>query len=176
MASSPKQVAFRGDLTLHYDRLNLNLEPAGMDAPQLYAAILRTLAAGRRMEYGDLTFFGDTRYSPAGVAVRRILDHAAEGLFERRLNMPADVHEGPPVLCHGRCFSTVLLSEAQEPLAPARYAPDYHVAQFLATQIAAAERGRPVVAITLRNLEEASLRALEEFFHRAAACLKPGRF
>ena len=34
--------------------------------------------AERRIEYGDLTFFGDTRYSPAGVAVRRILDRAAE--------------------------------------------------------------------------------------------------
>ncbi len=184
MASSPRQVAFRGEMVLHYDRLDLNFEPDGMDAPQLYAAILRSLAADRRMEYGDLTFFGDTRYSSAGVAVRRILDHAAEGLFERRMNMPADVHEGPAVnhschemiLGHGRCFSTVLLSEAQAQLAAARYGPDYHVAQFLATQIALAERGRPVVAITLRNLKEAGLRALEEFFHRAAASLKPGRF
>jgi hypothetical protein len=184
MVSSKRQVAFRGDLTLHYDRLDLNFDTGGMDAPQLYAAILRGLLADRRIEYGDLTFFGDTRYAPAGVAVRRILDHAADGLFERRLNIPADVHEGPAmnhscqemILGHGRCLSTVLLSEAQEPLAAARYAPDYHVAQFLAAQVALAERGRPVVAITLRNLGETSLRALEEFFHRAASCLKPGRF
>ncbi|HEY1205918.1 MAG: hypothetical protein ABSH46_02000 [Bryobacteraceae bacterium] len=184
MVSSKRQVAFRGDLILHYDRLDLNFEPNGMDAPQLYAAILRNLVAERRIEYGDLTFFGDTRYSPAGVAVRRILDRAADGLFERRLNMPADVQEGPAaihschetILGHGRCLSTVLLSEAQEPLAAARYAPDYHVAQFLATQIALAERGRPVVAITLRNLGQTSLQTLEEFFHRAASYLKPGRF
>ncbi len=184
MASSERQVAFRGELILHYDRLDPSFEPDGMDAPQFYAAILRSLAADRRMEYGDLTFFGDTRYSPAGVAVRRILDHAADGLFERRLNIPADVQEGPAashscqetILGHGRCLSTVVLSEAQESLAAARYAPDYHVAQFLATQIALAERGRPVVSITLRNLGEPSLRALEEFFHRAASYLKPGRF
>jgi hypothetical protein len=50
------------------------------------------------------------------------------------------------------------------------------VAQFLATQIALAERGRPVVAITLRNLGQTSLQTLEEFFHRAASYLKPGRF
>jgi hypothetical protein len=184
MTSSQRQVAFRGDLVLHYDRLDLNFDTDGMDAPQLYAAILRGLLADRRIDSGALTFFGDTRYAPAGVAARRILDRAADALFERRLNIPADVHEGPAVnhscqemiLGHGRCLSTVLLSEAQEPLAAARYAPDYHVAQFLAAQVALAERGRPVVAITLRNLGETSLRTLEEFFHRAASCLKPGRF
>jgi hypothetical protein len=176
MASSARQVAFRGDLTLRYDRLDLHFDHDEMDAPQLYAAILRALVADRRIECGDLTFFGDTRYSPVGAAVRRILDRAADGLFERRLNIPAGVHEGPAIShCHGRCLATVLLSEAQESLAAARYAPDYHVAQFLATQIALAERGRPVVAITLRNLGENSLRALEEFFHRAASYLKPGR-
>ena len=183
MTSSKRQVAFRGDLVLHYDRLDLNFDTGGMDAPQLYAAILRSLLADRRIDYGALTFFGDTRYAPPGAAVRRILDHAADALFERRLNIPADVHEGPAVnhscqemtLGHGHCLSTVLLSEAQEPLAAARYAPDYHVAQFLAAQVALAERGRPAVAITLRNLGENSLRTLEEFFHRAASCLKPGR-
>jgi glucose-6-phosphate isomerase len=184
MASSPKQVSFRGALVLHYDRLNLDLETEGKEAPQIYAAILSRLAAERRIEYGELTFFGDTRYSPAGVALRRVLDHAAERLFEQRLNMPADVYEGPAVnhsyhemiIGHGRCLSTVLLSERQEQLAAARYASDYHLAQFLATQIALAERERPVVAITLKDLGETSLRALEEFFRRAAACLKPGRF
>ena len=184
MTSSKRQVAFRGDLVLHYDRLDLNFDAGGMDAPQLYAAILRGLLADRRIDYGALTFFGDTRYALAGVALRRILDRAADALFERRLNIPADVDEGPAnnhscqemILGHGRCLSTVVLSEAQEPLAAARYAPDYHVAQFLAAQVALAERGRPVVAITLRNLGETSLRTLEEFFHRAASSLKPGRF
>ena len=177
MASSKRQVAFRGDLVLHYDRLDPSFGREETDAPQLYAAILRSLVADRRIDYGDLAFFGDMRYSPTGVAVRRILDRAADGLFEKRLNIPAAVHEGPAVNHgHGRCLSTVLLSETQESLAAARYAPDYHVAQFLAAQIALAERGRPVVAITLRNLGETSLRTLEEFFHRAASYLKPGRF
>jgi glucose-6-phosphate isomerase len=184
MVSSPRQATFRGALTLHYDRLHLDTGENGQPAPQVYAAILKKLAAARSVEYGELTFFGDTRYSPAGIAVKRTLGRAADELFERRLNMPADVYEGPAmnhsyhemIIGHGRCFSTVLLSQKQEQLAPARYAPDYHVAQFLATQAALAERGRPVVAITVKDLGDASLRALDEFFRRAAACLKPGRF
>lgn len=184
MLASPRQVSFRGALTLHYDRLCLDAGADGLDAPQLYAAILGNLAAQRRVEYGELTWFGDTRYSAEGMAIRRSLERAAENLFERRLKMPADVYEGPAVnhsyhemiIGHGRCFSTVLLSGKQEHLAAARYAPDYHVAQFLATQIALAERGRHVVAITVQDTGEASRRALEDFFHRAAACLKPGRY
>jgi hypothetical protein len=76
------------------------------------------------------------------------------------------------IIGHGKCFSTVLACEKPQHYAPARYAPDYHLSQFLATQIALAERGRPVVAITLKNMEEESLHALEDFFHRAAQCLK----
>ncbi len=184
MLHSPRQAEFSGGLTLHYDRLPVGIEPSGATAPQIYASILKKLAADRRMEYGELTFFGDTRYSDRGIALRKRLDKAAGDLFERRLKMPADVYEGPAVnhayhemiIGHGRCFSTVLFSDKQEQLPAARYAPDYHMAQFLATQMALADRGRPVVAIRLRNLEEPSLRALDDFFHRAAACLKAGRF
>jgi hypothetical protein len=184
MAASTRQASFCGLLTLIYDRLCVDVDPAGLTAPQIYAGILRKLASERRIEYGELTFFGDTRYSPQGAALRKRLDRAAENLFERRLNMPADVYEGPAmnhsyhemVIGHGKCFSTVLLSDKQEQLPAARYAPDYHMAQFLATQLALADRGRPVVSIRLKNLEEPSLRALDDFFHRAAACLKPGRF
>ncbi|MGE5644307.1 MAG: hypothetical protein ACM336_00810 [Acidobacteriota bacterium] len=183
MTSSPRQVSFGGLLTLNYDRLCVEVESDGLTAPQLYASILKKLASERRIEYGELTFFGDTRYSPQGAALRKRLDRAAENLFERRLNMHADVYEGPAmnhsyhemIIGHGRCFSTVLLSDKQEQLPQARYSPDYHMAQFLATQIALAERGRAVVSIRLKNLEEPSLRALDEFFRRAAACLKPGR-
>jgi hypothetical protein len=184
MAASPRQVSFRGALTLYYDRLCLDLDSVETEAPQLYAAILAKLAIERRMEYGELTWFGDTRYSPEGIAVRRSLERAGQNLFERRLKMPADVYEGPAVnhsyhemiVGHGKCFSTVLLSGKQEQLAAARYAPDYHMAQFLATQIALAERGRYVVAIVLKDTGDASRLALEEFFHRAAVCLKPGKF
>ncbi|HEX8986276.1 MAG TPA: hypothetical protein VF767_12600 [Bryobacteraceae bacterium] len=184
MISSPRQAGFGGALTLHYDRLPAGLEPPGGDAPQIYAAILKQLATDRRVEYGELTFFGDTRYSERGIALRKRLDRAASELFERRLKMPADVYEGPAmnhayhemIIGHGKCFSTVLLSDKQEQLPEARYAPDYHLAQFMATQMALAGRGRHVVALRLKDLEEPSLRVLGDFFHRVAACLKPGRF
>ena len=79
--------------------------------------------------------------------------------------MPADVYEGPAmnhsyhemIIGHGGCFSTIVFAEST-------CHADYHQAQFLATQMALAERGRAVVSITLRDLEEASLRALDEFF------------
>lgn len=184
MTGSRRQASFCGALTLFYNRLPPGCESEGADAPEIYSAILKKLAVERRIEYGELTFFGDTRYSARGAAVRKRLDHAAESLFERRLNMPADVYEGPAmnhsyhemIIGHGRCFSTVLLSARQEQLPEARYAPDYHMAQFLATQIALTERGRPVVAILLNDLEDDALRALDGFFRRAAACLKPGRY
>jgi glucose-6-phosphate isomerase len=184
VAGSPRQASFSGSVTLNYDRLCVAIDAGDMTAPQIYAEILKKLAAERRMEYGELTFFGDTRYSAQGAALRKRLDRAAERLFERRLNMSADVYEGPAmnhsyhemIIGHGKCFSTVLLSDKQEQLPAARYGPDYHMAQFLATQMALADRGRPVVAIRLKNIEEPSLLALDEFFRRAAACLKPGRF
>jgi hypothetical protein len=174
MALSQRQASFREALTLYYDRLPVPVESAGQDAPSLYAAILGKLAAERGADRGELVWFGDTRYSAVGMAMRRVLERAAEHLFERRLKMPACVHETATGL--GRCFTTVLLSARQEQLAEARYAPDYHVAQFLAAQIALAERGCHVVAIVVKDMGEASRRTLEEFFHRAAAGLKAGRF
>lgn len=183
-AASPRQAPlFCGALTLNYDRLPVEIEADGLTAPQVYAKILKKLAAERKIEYGELTFFGDTRYSSEGTAVRKRLEHAAENLFERRLNMPADVYEGPAmnhsyhemIIGHGKCFSTVLLSDKQEQLPAARYSPDYHLAQFLATQMALGDRGRAAVSIRLKDLEEPSLNALDEFFRRAAACLRSGR-
>jgi glucose-6-phosphate isomerase len=184
IAGSPRQAPlFCGALTLNYDRLPIEIDSDGLTAPQIYAKILKKLASERKIEYGELTFFGDTRYSARGAAVRKRLEHAAEALFERRLNMPADVYEGPAmnhsyhemIIGHGKCFSTVLVSDKQEQLPSARYAPEYHLAQFLATQMALGDRGRAVVSIGLKNLEESSLHALDEFFHRAAACLRSGR-
>ena len=52
---------------------------------------------------------------------------------------------------------------------------DYHRAQYLATQMALAERGRAVVSITLRDLEDGSLRALDEFFRQAATQIRQTR-
>ena len=127
-----------------------------------------------------MTFFGDTRYWPEGKAVLRVLKQAAGELFRSALKMPADVYEGPAmnhsyhemIIGHGRCFSTVLATLRPEELPAAGYTADYHMAQFLATQIALARRGRAVVAILLDQLEPDSLLALREFFHRAALAVK----
>ena len=73
------------------------------------------------------------------------------------------------IIGHGRCFSTILLSEKQEQIAAAGYRADYHVAQFLATKLALEQRGRTVVALLLKDLSERTLTMLEEFFRRAEA-------
>ncbi len=176
MEESPRSAVWRGRVTLRWDRLATPIDPGGVTAPAFYASILKRMAAERTIEYGELTFFGDTRYSPRGRGVRAILDRAAEILFRAGLKMPADVYEGPAVnhsyhemiIGHGKCFSTVLIGEPSEPA-------EYHRAQFLATQMALAERGRAVVSITLRSLEDASLRALEEFFRQAARHVRARR-
>ena len=183
MHESARRSRWRQGVTLYYDRLPEGVATDGRDAASVYAAILRALAANRRAEYGELTFFGDTRYSAGGRAVRKVLDHAADRLFRAALHMPVDVYEGPAmnhsyhemIIGHGRCISTVLLSEAAEELEAAEYTADYHRAQFLATQIALAERGRYVVAVTVRDLGTASLNALGEFFAQAAKHVKAKR-
>jgi glucose-6-phosphate isomerase len=178
MRSSPQQARWRGPVTLCYDRVVL---PGSLPstAPEIYAAILRKLDASREMEYAELTFFGDTRYSPRGRALRTRLNRAAESLFRSRLKIPVDVYEGPAmnhsyhemIIGHGKCFSTVLISDAAQEIPAIGYTAAYHRAQFLATILALAARGRAVVAITLRDLEEATLAALEEFFRQAAKYL-----
>ena len=79
------------------------------------------------------------------------------------------------IIGHGRCFSTVLITEQSALPVPIHDSADYHRAQYLATQLALAERGRPVVSITLRDLSDRTLSALEEFFHQAAKHLKGRR-
>lgn len=180
MMTSPRRARHRGCLTLHYDRLNLELNSRKLDAPTLYALIVKTLAENRRIEYAELTFFGDTRYSRRGRAALKALNRSADMLFRCRLKMPVDVYEGPAmnhsyhemIIGHGRCLSTILLSEKAERIPAVGYTAEYHMAQFLATQMALAERGRPVVAITLRDLEEPTLAALESFFRHATAAVR----
>ncbi len=171
---SPRQGRWRGNVVLHYDRLALGDIDASGPAPAAYAAILGRLFSERAAEYGELTFFGDTRYSRRGKAMRAVLDRAAEKLFRNRLHAPVDVYEGPAmnhsyhemIIGHGKCLSTVLLSETADELPEAGYTADYHRAQFLATQMALAERKRAVVAITVKDLGERSLNALDEFFQQ----------
>jgi glucose-6-phosphate isomerase len=169
---TPRKSVWRGRVTLRWDRLPEAIEAQGTTAPAIYASLVKHFTADRKATYGELTFFGDTRYSARGRAVRTVLDRAAERLFRGRLKMPADVYEGPAmnhsyhemIIGHGGCFSTIVAAESGAKA-------DYHRAQYLATQMALAERGRAVVSIALRDLDDASLRALDEFFRQAATLI-----
>jgi glucose-6-phosphate isomerase len=173
--NSATQRKWIGGVTLHWGNQECDVED-NTTAPALYAAMLSRLVADGRVEYGEFTFFGDTRYAPQGRALGKTLSRAAELLFRSRLRMPADVYEGPAVnhsyhemiIGHGRCFSTILLPDKAETVPGLDYSPDYHRAQFLATIRALEQRGRDVVAITLRDLEPRTLLALERFFREAA--------
>lgn len=149
-------------------------------APKEYAALLKQLAESRKVEYGELTFFGDTRYSPQGRKMRKTLGGAAERIFRSRLKMPADIYEGPAmnhsyhemIIGHGKCFSTILLSERQEHFSAAKYDPDYHIAQFLATRMALERKGRQVIALLVKDTSDTSIARLDRFFQETAAHLK----
>jgi glucose-6-phosphate isomerase len=175
MRNTPQQARWRGRVTLFYDQAALAC-PCPAAAPEIYAAILRGLDASREIEYAELTFFGDTRYSAPGRALHTRLNRAAEFLFRSRLKMPVDVYEGPAmnhsyhemVIGHGKCFSTVLISDVSEEIPSIGYTAGYHRAQFLATWMALAERRRPVAAVVLRDMEDGTFAALEEFFRQAA--------
>jgi glucose-6-phosphate isomerase len=173
---SARKSVWRGRVTLRWDRLQDGVEAEGATAPALYASLVKHFTGDRQASYGELTFFGDTRYSARGRAVRTVLDRAAERLFRSRMKMPADVYEGPAmnhsyhemIIGHGGCFSTIVVAENGE-------RADYHRAQYLATQMALAERGRAVVSIALRDLEDASLRALDEFFRQATTLIRQAK-
>ena len=160
----------RGNITL----------PAVAATPAQFAQLLGGLTDSRAIEYAELTFFGDTRYSPQGRQMRRTLDRAGERLFRLRLNVPVDIYEGPAmnhsyhemIIGHGKCFSIVLLSEKQERIAAIDYSPDYHIAQFLATQMALERKGRRVIAITVKDLSPRSLATLAQFFRQTAASIR----
>jgi hypothetical protein len=165
---------------MYFDRLPDGAAPLHGSAPQMYASLLKDLAAAGHIEYGELTFFGDTRYAANGKSLRKVLERAGERVFRTTLKMPVDVYEGPAmnhsyhemVIGRGRALSTVMISEKPEKIPAADYNADYHRAQYLATQMALQERGRYVVALSLRDLEEPSLAVLDEFFKEAAAALK----
>ncbi len=172
--ASPRQSKWRARVTLHHNGVNAS----GRTAPRIYAELLgAALMAGAG--YAELTFFGDTRYSPKGHSLLLTLNRAAEALFRAKAKIPVDIYEGPAmnhsyhemIIGHGRCFSTILLAESVEQSREVDYPSDYHRAQFLATIQALEDRGRAVTAITLKDLEAPTLDALEEFFHQAAASL-----
>jgi glucose-6-phosphate isomerase len=141
-----------------------------VETPQSLATAIQDAAKSRRIEYGELTFFGDMRYSEGGRQMRKALETAGQRLFRSKLKMPVDIYEGPAmnhsyhemVIGHGRCFSIVLLSEKQGQQA------DYHMAQFLATKLALERKGRLVRAILVKDLSGESIGALGEFFSETA--------
>jgi len=141
-----------------------------VETPEALAAAIRDAAKSRRIEYGELTFFGDMRYSEGGKRMRKALETAGQRLFRSKLKMPVDIYEGPAmnhsyhemVIGHGRCFSVVLLSEKQSPQA------DYHIAQFLATKLALERKQRLVRAILVKDLSSESIETLGDFFSEAA--------
>jgi glucose-6-phosphate isomerase len=146
--------------------------------PQTYAAALReAIRAGA--VYAELTFFGDTRYSEQAERLRKLLDTVADRVFRVPLKMPVDIYEGPAmnhsyhemIIGHGGCFSTLISSAKQARFPAVKYEPDYHMAQFAATRIALERRGRAVVPLLVKDLEDASLDSLETFFREVTASL-----
>jgi len=179
-AASSRRVRHRGCVTLCYDRLKLDIDAGGLDAPTTYALLLKKLLAEERVDHAGLVFFGDTRYSARGRSLLKTLNRSAERLFRARLKMPVDICEGPEmnhshfeaVTGHGKCFTTVILSEKAERLPAAGHTAQYHMAQYLATQMTLAEGGHPVVSILLKDLEEPTLTSLEDLFRQAGISLK----
>jgi glucose-6-phosphate isomerase len=157
----------------------------GLETPETLAAAILQAASGRdgkgkTIRYGELTFFGDMRYSEEGLQVKAILEEAATRLFRSTFHMVADVYEGPAmnhsyhemIIGHGGCFSIVVLSEKQARFPVAGYEPDYHMAQFLATRQALLQKGRIVHALLVKDLSPESLEVLEAFFAETARVLK----
>jgi hypothetical protein len=172
-------VPWRGGLTVYFDALvQMGLMPKedmckeNGNAAAIYACALTSLVENGTVSYGEMTCFGDTRYSAAGRQTLRALDAVADSVFRSRLKMPADVYEGPAmnhsyhemIIGYGRGFSTILLPDRQETLRRVQYTADYHRAQWLATQKALAQKGRAVTPITIRDFGESSRNTLREFF------------
>ena len=174
------RAAWRGRVFLHTALYNGAAQISAANPAAAYAAMLKECCANGAIDSAELTFFGDLRYSDGGRAMRKSMDRAAESVFRTRLRMPVDVYEGPAmnhsyhemIIGHGKCFSTILFSAKADSLPEAGYTAGYHTAQFLATQMALAERGRRVVALVVKDLEPASLAALDEFFGQVARHLR----
>mgnify|MGYP005850389539 CR=1 FL=1 len=180
MTASPRQACHRGCVTLYYNHLAIDPPPEPMDAPSTYAYLVKRLLAGGAVEYAELTYFGDTRYSAPGRNILRVLNRSAERLYRSRLKMPADICEGPAmnhayhemIIGHGRCFSTVIMPAESGQLPEAGYTANCHRAQYLATQLALAGRGRHVAGMLIKNTDEESVSALEDFFRQAGTALR----
>lgn len=178
-ADSPLRLKWRGGLTVNFEALRKlgligddELQAENGNAAAVYAAALDRLVREGTVRYGELTYFGDSRYHRPGKMLRRVLDASADRVFRSRLKMPADVYEGPAmnhsyhemIIGHGGALSTIVLSDRQDTFKRLDYDPDYHRAQWLATVLALLERGRPVIPLTIRDTSESSRTNLREFF------------
>ena len=190
LMSSERRLKWRGGISLDFGAL----EEIGLLGPEdflvengnaaaVYAQVLERLVESGRVSYGELTFFGDTRYDEAGAKVLKMLELGASAIFRSRLKMPADVYEGPAmnhsfhemIIGFGQGFSTVVLSEKQAVYKRVDYNSDYHRAQWLATRRALTDRKRAVVAMTIRDTSERSRDSLREFFAETARRLRRRR-
>lgn len=173
------RISWRGRVFLHTS-FYVGEQAAASNPAAAYAEMLKSSLSSGAVDSAELTFFGDTRYAEPGRSMRRSMDRAADQVFRARLHLPVDVYEGPAmnhsyhemIIGHGKCFSTILFSAKPDALPEAGYTASYHTAQFLATQMALAERGRRVVAVVVKDLEPPSLRALDEFFGQVARHLR----
>ena len=189
LANSPLRLQWRGGLAVNLAALRKlglvrddDLRAEHGNAAAVYAAALDRLVRQGIVRYGELTYFGDSRYHRPGIQLRRALDLSADRVFRSRLKIPADVYEGPAmnhsyhemIIGHGGALSTIVLSDEQDTFERLDYGPDYHRAQWLATVLALLERGRPVIPLTIRDLSENSRATLREFFSEVAKRLPRG--
>lgn len=155
---------------------NQDIKDCHSNPTEVYARAVESLRQSDAVSYGELTFFGDTRYQEAGRLILKTLDDAADVLFRSRLKMPVDVYEGPAmnhsyhemIIGFGHGFSTVVISERHTAIPELGYKADYHRAQWLATLKALEDRNRAVVALTIRDTSEKSAKTLKAFFAETA--------
>ncbi len=174
MVTSPHRARHRGLVNLYYDGPNTGIQPDVMDAPTVFATIVKNILAERNVECAEMIYFGDTRYCARGRAVLKVLQRSAERLFRSRLKLAVDVCEGPPAgpPPSGKCLAVLLLNEKAERLPAADFNARHHQALFLAARLDLAKRGRNVVAVTIKDLDEGTIGALEDFFRQATAALR----
>lgn len=153
-----------------------DVQAAHGNPTEVYAKAVESLRQSGAVSYAELTYFGDTRYQTSGQALLKTLEEAGDVLFRSRLKMPVDVYEGPAmnhsyhemIIGFGGGFSTVAITEQQAAIAALGYKADYHRAQWLATLKALEDRNRAVVALTVKDASEKSLKTLKAFFAETA--------
>jgi glucose-6-phosphate isomerase len=176
----PRSYTFRKRVTLHANLLPETVLPLDVtgNAAEVYASLMLRVFAGQMASAKELTWFGCTRYSPAGELLRSVLAEKAR-VLRALLGIVVDVAEGPAmnhsfhemIIGHGDVLSTVLVDKKGMSVEVAQADPSYHHAQFLATQMALAQRDRLVCAVTLEDSSPASIRELATFFEASSKWL-----